>query len=138
MKKVLLHSLFPFIPIAVGISLLIVSCHCKKKTTSAASATAAATTSTTLSDEEIAKIQEQQKKYADEGYIKARIVSMELDGCSYMILLGDGSKLEPTNLLQEFKKDKLDVWIKYTAKKGGMSICMAGQLVDITGIQLRK
>ena len=129
MKKLFLFSFLIF-----NFSCLIISCHCKKKTTT----TSTQATSTTPSDSDIQKIQEQQKSYANGGYSRAMIIYYELDGCGYMIQLGDGTKLEPTNLKDEFKKDKLDVWVKYTPKKGGASICMAGQIVDITDIQLRK
>ena len=130
MKKLFLSAI-----LISGFSLFIASCHCKKK------ATATATTQTkdsTPSDADIQKIQEQQREYANSGYNRGRVIYNEVDGCGYMIQLGDGTKLEPSNLKDEFKKDKLDVWIKYAAKKGGMSTCMAGQMVDITDIQLRK
>lgn len=138
MKKIILFSflIFPF-------SFLIVSCHCKKKITSAAATTTSTATTTptnaNMSDEEIKKTQEQQKSFANGGYSRARVIYNNLDGCGYMIQLGDGKKLEPSKpLADEFKKDNLDVWVKYATKKGGMSVCMAGEMADITDIHLRK
>lgn len=72
-----------------------------------------------------------------EGYIKATVVNLTLDGCSWMLQLEDGKKLEPVNLKEEFKKDKLNVWIQYQVKKGGMSVCMAGEVITISDIKLR-
>lgn len=72
-----------------------------------------------------------------EGYIKATVVNLTLDGCSWLLQLEDGKKLEPINLKEEFKKDKLNVWIQYQIKKGGMSVCMAGEIVNIIKIEVR-
>ena len=130
-----MKKLFLFSFLILNFSFLITSCCCKKK---ASSTVVAQTNSTATSDTDIQKIQEEQKAFANGGYNRGRIIYNEVDGCGYMIQLGDGAKLEPTNLKDEFKKDKLDVWVKYTFKKGGASICMAGQIVDITDIQLRK
>ena len=129
MKKLFLSAI-----LISGFSFLIASCHCKKKTSSSANQT----TNTTPTDADIKKIQEQQKAYANGGYSRGMVINYEVDGCTYLIQLGDGTKLQPTSLKDEFKKDKLDVWIKYTTKKGAVSNCMSGQIVDITDIQLRK
>lgn len=72
-----------------------------------------------------------------DGYAKATVINYTVDGCSWLLQLEDGKKLEPTNLSDEFKKDKLKVWIQYQIKKGGMSICMAGEVITITKIELR-
>ena len=130
MKKLFLSAI-----LISGFSFFIASCHCKKKTTAT---TTTQSTSTTPTDADIQKIQEQQKAYANEGYSRGMVINYEVDGCTYLIQLGDGTKLQPTSLKDEFKKDKLDVWIKYAAKKGAVSNCMSGQIVDITDIQLRK
>jgi hypothetical protein len=77
-------------------------------------------------------------EYRDSIYKAATVINYALDGCTWMIRLEDGKKLQPSNLKPEFQKDKLKVWIKYTIKKGGVGICMAGEMVDITEIELRK
>lgn len=68
------------------------------------------------------------------GFVKATIINYTLDGCSFMLLLKDGKKLEPVNLSGEFKKDNTNVWIKYQHYKGN-SICMAGEMVTVTAIE---
>ena len=73
-----------------------------------------------------------------EGYTKAEVINYTVDGCSWMLQLEDGKKLEPAGLKPEFQKDKLKVWIKYTIKKGGAGICMAGEMINLTEIELRK
>jgi hypothetical protein len=108
------------------------SCHCKK------SAATDSPSAEKLTPSQLEAIQEQQKNYLAQGYERARVINYEVDGCTYLIQLGDGKKIEPTNLGSDFKKDKLDVWIKYVPKKGGVSTCMAGQVVEISDIQLRK
>jgi hypothetical protein len=52
--------------------------------------------------------------------------------------LSDGKKLQPYNLSDEFKKDQLTVWVKYVPKKNVFNSCMAGQVVELSDIQLRK
>jgi hypothetical protein len=71
------------------------------------------------------------------GFIKATVIKYDLDGCSWMLQLADKRKLEPVNMKEEFKKENLNVWIKYQTYNGN-SICMAGEMITITDIQLRK
>lgn len=72
------------------------------------------------------------------GYVKAMVISYEVDGCGYMLeLTSDKSKLEPDGLQPEFQKDSLPVWIKYKAAPDRMSICMAGQTIDLLEIKKR-
>jgi len=117
MKKIVL---FPFLIFLF--SFLIVSCHCKKNITSVVQPS----------------VSEQKKDFEKEGYIKATVINYEVDGCTFLLKLMDEKKLEPTNLAAEFKKDQLAVWIKYTPKKGAVSVCMAGQIVDLFDIQIRQ
>jgi hypothetical protein len=70
------------------------------------------------------------------GFAKATIINYTIDGCTFVIQLEDGKKLEPINLQEEFKKDNFKVWIKYQHYKGN-SICMAGEMVNITSIEKR-
>jgi hypothetical protein len=116
MKKVFLFSFFLF-----TFSFLTVSCHCKKK--------ACFWTNRTV---------EVKKDFEKEGYVKATVINYTVDGCTFLLQLTDEKKLEPTNLSEEFKKDNLPVWIKYSPKKGAVSVCMAGQIVELSDIQLRK
>jgi len=125
MKKILL-----FIITIVFVSSLffLTSCCCKKK---AAAQNPAPT--------------EVKRDFEKEGYVKATVIFYEVDACKYLLQLEPElngpdvlKRLEPTILKEEFKKDHLLVWIKYIPKKGGVSICMAGQMVDLTDILLRN
>jgi len=87
---------------------------------------------------------EPKRDFEKEGYTKAIVIFYEVDACKYILRLEPDlngpdviKQLEPSNLKEEFKKDQLAVWIKYTPNKGGVSTCMAGQMVDLTDIQLR-
>ncbi len=57
-----------------------------------------------------------------------------LDGCSWVLVLDNGKKLEPTNL-KKFDNIKLEdgkeVFVKYEAKPLAASICMVGTIVEI-------
>jgi len=74
--------------------------------------------------------------------VKAIFVNMEgLDGCGMMLQLENEKKLEPTNLGSFEKnvtiKDGTKVWISYKVADGFASICMAGQLVELTCLEKR-
>ena len=74
--------------------------------------------------------------HEQKGFVKATIINYTLDGCSFMVQLEDGKKLEPVNLQMEFRKDNFKVWIKYQYYKSN-SICMAGEMATITAIEKR-
>jgi hypothetical protein len=69
------------------------------------------------------------------GFIKATVIKLDLDGCSWMLQLEDGKKLEPINLKEEFQKVNLKVWIQYEPFTQGASICMAGEMVKVIAIE---
>ena len=56
-----------------------------------------------------------------------------LDGCNYLLEMENGQKLEPKQWPGKYSKDGLKVYVQYK-KIEGMSICMAGVMVDITAI----
>lgn len=73
-----------------------------------------------------------------QGYVKATVIHMDLDGCGYMLeLSSDKAKLEPDGLQPEFQVDSLNVWIKYKEAPDRMSICMAGKTIDLLEIKKR-
>ena len=76
--------------------------------------------------------------YAALGYTSATVLNYELDGCQWMLEMADGKKYEPNNMQEEFRKDKMKVWIKYTVAKGAMTICMAGTVIKLSDIKERK
>src|SRR5687768_7118523 len=81
----------------------------------------------------------QEDYYLAQGYEKAIVTdNIGLDGCRFMLQLESGKKLEPTNLAAEYTKDGLKVWVKYQLVKNAMSICMAGEIVQLTNIEKRE
>lgn len=87
--------------------------------------------------------QEKPKKinYTKEGYVKAKVIKYEVDGCGFLVELADKqkTKLMPDKLNDKLKKNNQKVWIKYTLpKKQLMSTCMAGQAIEVTDICKRK
>jgi len=76
--------------------------------------------------------------FIEQGFKKGTIVDMTgLDGCSFMIKLKNGKTLEPNQLDDQFKKEGMLVWVRYSIPKSINSICMAGQLVTLTAIEKR-
>ncbi|TAL60072.1 MAG: hypothetical protein EPN85_08040 [Bacteroidetes bacterium] len=117
MKKAILFSFL------ISIFLfLIFSCHCRKKATAQTIA-----------------ITEVKRDFEKEGYVRATVIYFDLDACRYLLVLANEKRLEPSaNLAPEFQQDQLSVWVKYVAKKGGVSACMAGQIVEVSDIHIRK
>lgn len=75
--------------------------------------------------------------YAANGYVKGYITDVQLDGCKWMIKLdSSGKRIEPNEIPPGFEQDSLLVWVKYTPEDR-MSICMAGQTVNIIDIRKR-
>jgi len=57
-----------------------------------------------------------------QGFVKAMVISYEIDGCNYMLELeSDKSRLEPDGLQPEYQKDSMKVWIKYKAAPDRMN-----------------
>ena len=113
-----------------GICMLaLFSASCNRKATPTKTDAAATTNAASKTDAD----------YIKEGYFKATVTDLTgLDGCKFVLQLETGNRLEPDKLSEEFKKDKLDVWIKYSIDKNSVSICMVGQKVLIHQIMLRK
>lgn len=63
-----------------------------------------------------------------------------LSGCSWIIELESGEKLEPVNLhLLDFEPaDNLEIYFKYRTAEDQVSVCMVGKMVEITCISRRK
>ncbi len=72
-----------------------------------------------------------------EGAVEMTINRVILDGCGYLLTGNDGIKFEPVNLDKSYHADNLKVWVAFVPVKNGMSICMAGQMVEITYISKR-
>ena len=67
--------------------------------------------------------------------VKATLKNLTgLDGCSWVLVLENGKKLEPTNL-KKFDHIKLEdgkqVIVEYETKPLAASICMVGTIVEI-------
>jgi hypothetical protein len=58
----------------------------------------------------------------------------DLDGCQYLLVLENGEKLQPQQLDEKFKTDSTKLYVKYK-KIEGMSICMAGMMVELTDVK---
>lgn len=75
--------------------------------------------------------------YEKEGYVKAFVTDVQLDGCHFMLQReSDNKRLEPEELTPAFQQDSLKVWIKYEVDDR-MSVCMAGQTIRLLDIRKR-
>ena len=88
-----------------------------------------------------AQERKQTVNYPKEGYVKASIIDYKVDGCGFLIQLNDKqkTKLAPEKLPEEFKKNKLNIWVKYSiVKSQPNSTCMAGKTCQLIDIMRRK
>ena len=74
----------------------------------------------------------QPRNFLAEGYTKGWIRDKTgLDGCGFSIQLEDSSFFQPSVLEDSFKENNKKIWFKYSIKKGGVSACMSGKLIDV-------
>ena len=72
-------------------------------------------------------------------YVEGEVFLPEgMAGCSYLLKLGDEKFLQPLNLADSLKQEKLRLWIRYHPEKSKMSVCMMGTIVTLDDIQFRK
>lgn len=59
-----------------------------------------------------------------------------LDGCGWVLVLEDDTRLEPLNLVGQTvaPADGKKVWLRYKVANNSASICMVGEMVEITCI----
>ena len=70
----------------------------------------------------------------EKGYTKAVIVDKTgLDGCSFLIQASDSVIYEPINMEEKFKKDGLQVYLKFKRTRMATT-CMNGQPIIISEI----
>jgi hypothetical protein len=70
-----------------------------------------------------------------QGYIHVTVKDYrDLDGCQFLLVLENGEKLQPQQMDEKYKVDSIMLYIKYK-KIDGMSICMAGTLVELTDVK---
>lgn len=62
------------------------------------------------------------------GFVKAKITNQyAVDGCPFLIELKDEDLLlSPQNLREEYKKNGLEVWLKYRTTKPYVNECRKG------------
>ena len=77
-----------------------------------------------------------QKDWAGLGYVAATVLRFDVDGCKWLFKLDTDRKLVPSSPLPTaFQKDGMTVWIKYKLIKNAAGFCMAGEIVEVTGIE---
>lgn len=69
-----------------------------------------------------------------EGYIDAIILytgAVEVDGCSWVVKIGDDKYYHPDMLREEFKQDNLGVKICYTMTTGKFTCGIVGEKMSV-------
>ena len=92
--------------------LVLVSCNCNKKTVVA------------------------ETKKLENGFKKAVVYKTNLEPCSYKLQVNE-TFFDPINLKEDFKKDKLKVWVKYS-KSRMKNRCSDLLPINIQEMEIRK
>ncbi len=75
---------------------------------------------------------------ADKQAVYAKVIDYsEIAGCTYLLELSDGQKLQPVNLQEEYKRIGLKLFITYKPYDG-VSVCMTGKMVTLTSVSIAK
>ncbi|MEM9885752.1 MAG: hypothetical protein AAF849_07665 [Bacteroidota bacterium] len=62
-----------------------------------------------------------------------------LDGCNFLIVLENGDKLQPMEVVDNFEwKDGQRITFSYELVPDAMSTCMAGKIVKVTCVDVLK
>lgn len=68
--------------------------------------------------------------------ISVKVIDVEgLDGCKYLLETSDGRRLQATNLSSEYQKAGLELQVLVKPAKNMMSICMAGEMVELVEVK---
>ena len=61
----------------------------------------------------------------------------EIAGCTWLLELSDGQKLQPVNLAEEYRRKGLKLFITYKTYDG-VSVCMTGKMVTLTSVSYAR
>ena len=115
MKNIITIIILPF--------LIMASCSAKKITTKTPVTTEAEKTN----EEQIIK----------EGYIRAMVVDNTKSECGFVLKkIPSGEIFLPINLEDSFKKDGIEVWLKFRPIKPVQAACVVGMPINIEEIKL--
>lgn len=115
-----------FKTLAIFLTIAITSCCSLTKTTKASS------------ESDIEKLQQNDKLFLEQGYIKGTIVYSDIKGdCEYTILVeSTGTLFDPINLENNFKKDAIKIWFTYNGLRM-MNRCEKANPIRIDSIHMR-
>ena len=75
---------------------------------------------------------------AEKQAVWAKVIDYsEIAGCTYLLELSDGQKLQPVNLQEEYRRAGLKLFITYKVFDG-VSVCMTGKMVTLTSVSMAK
>lgn len=76
--------------------------------------------------------------YKKNNFVKGTVIDKSsLAGCTFIIELVNGEKIQPVNLDPEFSKHHLPIWVKYKVKNTP-STCMVGKVAIIEAVEPRE
>lgn len=73
-----------------------------------------------------------------EGLELVTVEKFEVDGCNYMLKQASGKRLQPANLPDSLWTDGLQIYVSYKLVPEAITICMAGDVVNLQIIKKAK
>ena len=74
----------------------------------------------------------------DKQAVFAQVIDYsEIAGCTWILELSDGQKLQPVNLSEEYRRKGMRLFITYKIYDG-VSVCMTGKMVTLTSVSVAK
>lgn len=64
-----------------------------------------------------------------------KVIFFEVAGCGYMLQRQNQTRLQPMNLPEQYQVDGLELWVQYRIIQDVVTICMAGDVVEIIDIK---
>lgn len=64
-----------------------------------------------------------------------KVIFFEVAGCGYMLQRQDQSRLQPVNLPEQYQVEGLELSISYRIIEDVVTICMAGEVVELINIK---
>lgn len=64
-----------------------------------------------------------------------KVIFFEVAGCGYMLQRQNQSRLQPINLPEQYHVEGLELYVSYRIIKDAVTICMAGDVVELINIK---
>jgi hypothetical protein len=68
---------------------------------------------------------------------EVKVIFFEVAGCGYMLQRQNKTRLQPVNLSEQYHKEGLTLLVTYKIIHDAVTICMAGDVVELKTIKIK-